>query len=97
MLVVNTVSNRVVRLLGKDEVVRWLNLTLYQGAPAKKGVTTMVCPNTRLRPLPMLTASQAMAASANPILANKGVRDPTLFCTGYKKQRFYLFTRAEPE
>ncbi|KAJ7134653.1 hypothetical protein C8R44DRAFT_870261 [Mycena epipterygia] len=78
--VVNTVSNRVVRLLGKDEVVRWLNLTLYQGAPAKKGVTTM-----------------AMAASANPILANKGVRDPTLFCTGYKKQRFYLFTRAEPE
>ncbi|KAJ7044161.1 hypothetical protein C8F04DRAFT_691246 [Mycena alexandri] len=78
--VVNTVTNRVVRLLGKDEVVRWLNLALYQGAPAKKGVTTM-----------------AMAASANPILATKGVRDPTLFCTGYKKQRFYLFTRSEPE
>jgi hypothetical protein len=38
-----------------------------------------------------------MAASANPILANKGARDPTLFCTGYKKQRFYLFTRSEPE
>ncbi|KAJ6559163.1 hypothetical protein DFH09DRAFT_1036533 [Mycena vulgaris] len=78
--VVNTVTNRVACLLGKDEVVRWLNLTLYQGAPAKKGVTTL-----------------AMAASANPILANKGVRDPTLFCTGYKKQRFYLFTRSEPE
>ncbi|KAJ7675792.1 hypothetical protein DFH06DRAFT_1266388 [Mycena polygramma] len=78
--VVNTVTNRVVRLLGKDEVVRWLNLALYQGAPSKKGVTTM-----------------AMAASANPILANKGARDPTLFCSGYKKQRFYLFTRAEPE
>ncbi|KAJ6613299.1 peptidyl-prolyl cis-trans isomerase [Mycena sp. CBHHK59/15] len=78
--VVNTVTNRVVRLLGKDEVVRWLNLSLYQGAPAKKGFTTM-----------------AMAASANPILANKGVRDPTLFCTGYKRQRFYLFTRSEPE
>lgn len=39
---VNTVTNRVVRLLGKDEVVRWLNLSLYQGAPAKKGFTTMV-------------------------------------------------------
>lgn len=38
-----------------------------------------------------------MAASANPILANKATRDPTLFCTGYKKQRFYLFTRSEPE
>ncbi|KAF7365190.1 Peptidyl-prolyl cis-trans isomerase cyp15 [Mycena venus] len=78
--VVNTVTNRVVRLLGKDEPVRWMNLSLYQGAPSKKGVTTM-----------------AMAASANPILANKGARDPTLFCTGYKKQRFYMFTRSEPE
>ncbi|KAF8895489.1 peptidyl-prolyl cis-trans isomerase [Infundibulicybe gibba] len=77
--VVNIITNRVVRLLGKDEVVRWLNLSLYQGAPAKKTVTTM-----------------AMAASANPILAEKGARDPTLFCTGYKRPRFYMFTRAEP-
>jgi hypothetical protein len=38
-----------------------------------------------------------MAASANPILADKGQRDPTLFCTGYKKPRFYLFTQSEPE
>lgn len=78
--VVNTVTNRVVRLLGKDETVRLMNLTLYQGAPAKQGRTTL-----------------AMAASANPILANKAARDPTLFCTGYKRQRFYLFTRSEPE
>nr|GAT60209.1 peptidyl-prolyl cis-trans isomerase [Mycena chlorophos] len=77
--VVNTVTNRVVRLLGKDEPVRWMNLSLYQGAPAKKGITTI-----------------AMAASANPILANKGERDPTLFCTGYKRSRFYMFTRSEP-
>ncbi|CAE6448309.1 unnamed protein product [Rhizoctonia solani] len=78
--VVNTVTNRVVRLLGKDETGRWLNLALYQGAPAKKGRTTM-----------------AMAASANPILANKEERDPTLFCTAYKRPRFYMFTREEPE
>lgn len=38
-----------------------------------------------------------MAASANPILADKGQRDPTLICTGYRKPRFYLFTRSEPE
>lgn len=38
-----------------------------------------------------------MAASANPILASKETRDPTLFCTGYKRQRFYMFTRTEPE
>ncbi|CCA72530.1 probable cyclophilin E [Serendipita indica DSM 11827] len=39
----------------------------------------------------------AMAASANPLLAERGVRDPTLFCTAYKKNRFYMFTRSEPE
>ncbi|KAI5121089.1 hypothetical protein M0805_008602 [Coniferiporia weirii] len=78
--VVNIVTNRVVQLHGKDETVRWMNLSLYQGAPAKKGFTTV-----------------AMAASANPILASKETRDPTLFCTGYKRQRFYMFTRTEPE
>ncbi|OSX59926.1 hypothetical protein POSPLADRAFT_1149201 [Postia placenta MAD-698-R-SB12] len=78
--VVNTVTNRVVRLFGKDETARWMHLTLYQGAPAKKGLTTA-----------------AAAASANPLLAEKAVRDPTLVCTGYKRQRFYMFTRSEPE
>ena len=78
--VVNTVTNRVVRLLGKDETVRWMNLSLYQGAPAKRGITTV-----------------AMAASDNPILADKAARDPTLFCTGLKRQRFYMFTRSVPE
>ena len=38
-----------------------------------------------------------MAASANPILAERAARDPTLFCTAYKKNRFYMFTRSEPE
>ncbi|EKM51860.1 uncharacterized protein PHACADRAFT_127818 [Phanerochaete carnosa HHB-10118-sp] len=78
--VVNTVTNRVVRLLGKDETVRWMHLTLYQGAPAKTGLTTV-----------------AAAASANPLLAEKAVRDPTLVASGYKRQRFYMFTRSEPE
>lgn len=78
--VVNTVTNRVVRLLGKDETIRWMQMTLYQGAPAKKGATSL-----------------AAAASANPLLAEKAVRDPTLICTGYKRQRFYMFTRSGPE
>jgi peptidylprolyl isomerase domain and WD repeat-containing protein 1 len=38
-----------------------------------------------------------MAASSNPLLAEKAVRDPILFSTGYKRQRFYMFTRSEPE
>jgi len=77
---VNIFNNRVVRLLGKDETGRWLNLSLYQGAPAKKGPSTL-----------------AMKASANPILQTKEQRDPTLFCTAFKRPRFYMFTRTEPE
>jgi peptidylprolyl isomerase domain and WD repeat-containing protein 1 len=46
--VVNVVTNRVARLLGKDESVRWMNLALYQGAPAKKGLAP-VCAYSRSR------------------------------------------------
>ena len=38
--VVNTLTNRVVRVYGKDEPFRSLNLTLYQGAPLQKSVMT---------------------------------------------------------
>lgn len=38
---VNTVTNKVSRVLGKDETLRFLNVSLYQGAPAKKGITTL--------------------------------------------------------
>ena len=39
---VNTVTNKVARLLGKDETVRWMNLAIYQGQPSKKSLNTMV-------------------------------------------------------
>jgi peptidylprolyl isomerase domain and WD repeat-containing protein 1 len=77
MAVINTVTNKVVRVLGKEETLRFLNLSLYQGAPAKKGFTTL-----------------AMAASANPLLQEKATRDPHLFCTAYKRSRFYLFGKG---
>jgi peptidylprolyl isomerase domain and WD repeat-containing protein 1 len=38
-----------------------------------------------------------MAASANPLLLDTEGRDPTLFATAFKKQRFYIFSRSEPE
>ena len=38
----NIVTNRVARLLGKDETVRWMNLAIYQGQPAKKSLNTAV-------------------------------------------------------
>ncbi|KAM0748186.1 hypothetical protein T439DRAFT_75986 [Meredithblackwellia eburnea MCA 4105] len=78
--VVNTVTNKVARMLGKDETIRFLNLALYQGMPIKKGFTTI-----------------AMATSENPLLAEKDARDPTLFCTAWKRPRFYMFTRSHAD
>jgi peptidylprolyl isomerase domain and WD repeat-containing protein 1 len=39
--VINTLSNRVVKLYGREEPFRPLNLALYQGQPDKKGVVTV--------------------------------------------------------
>lgn len=39
--VVNTVTNKVARVIGKDEIMRFLDLALFQGAPAKKGIQTL--------------------------------------------------------
>ncbi|KAI9091714.1 hypothetical protein DFS34DRAFT_584331 [Phlyctochytrium arcticum] len=39
--VVNIRTNKVVRLIGKAETQRFMNVTLYQGAPRKKGLITL--------------------------------------------------------
>ncbi|MCJ1457976.1 hypothetical protein MMC28_008345 [Mycoblastus sanguinarius] len=39
--VINTLTNRVVKVYGKEESFRSLNLTIYQGQPQKKGVVTV--------------------------------------------------------
>ncbi|KAK4997512.1 Peptidyl-prolyl cis-trans isomerase cyp15 [Elasticomyces elasticus] len=39
--VINVLENRVVKVYGKDEPFRPLNLALYQGQPEKKGVVTV--------------------------------------------------------
>ncbi|KAH6564930.1 hypothetical protein BASA62_007638 [Batrachochytrium salamandrivorans] len=39
----------------------------------------------------------AMAASDNPLVKDAETTDSTLFCTAYKKSRFFLFTRREPD
>lgn len=39
--VVNTLTNRVVKVYGKDETFRPLNLAMYQGQPDKKGLVTV--------------------------------------------------------
>ncbi|MCJ1355755.1 MAG: Peptidylprolyl isomerase domain and WD repeat containing protein 1 [Icmadophila ericetorum] len=39
--VINTLTNRVVKVFGKDEPFRALNIALYQGQPQKKGIVTI--------------------------------------------------------
>lgn len=92
-------------MLGKDETVRFLNLALFQGMPIKKGITTIVCSpsptalqtDVNYFTSPFFSSVQAMATSDNPLLAQKDEPDPTLFCTAWKRPRFYLFTRSHPE
>lgn len=79
--VVNILTNVVSRIIGKGENMRCLQLTLYQGIPKKKDAA----------------ATTLLQETAD----NPGLRatdeDPTLFSTGFKKSRFYMFTRREPD
>ncbi|CAG8670190.1 15016_t:CDS:10, partial [Gigaspora rosea] len=78
--VVNLTTNKVVRLIGKTEPHRFLNMALYQGAPRKKAIVTL-----------------AMAASDNPLMKESETTDPTIFCTAFKRNRFFMFTQREPD
>ncbi|KAJ3179601.1 Peptidyl-prolyl cis-trans isomerase cyp15 [Geranomyces variabilis] len=78
--VVNIQTNKVVRLIGKGENQRFMNVALYQGAPKKKGLITL-----------------EMAASDNPAFKESEALDPTLFCTAYKRNRFYCFSKREAD
>ncbi|KAJ1941651.1 Peptidyl-prolyl cis-trans isomerase cyp15 [Kickxella alabastrina] len=76
--VVNLATNKVVRILGKPESHRFVQIALVQSTPESN--------NTRLD----------LVASANPAAKNIDI-DPTVFCTAFKRNRFYMFTREEPD
>ncbi|KAJ8982587.1 hypothetical protein NQ317_005059 [Molorchus minor] len=77
---INLHTNRCVKIIGKSENLRILNIALYQGSAKKsKAAVTL-----------------EIEASSNPTL--EGILpDPMLICTAYKKPRFYLFSRREPD
>lgn len=64
---------RCVRILGKLENIRVVQLSLFQGVAKAMHVAPTV----------------EMKASDNPALDNVEP-DPTIFCTAFKKNRFYL-------
>jgi len=79
--VVNIVTNKVARMLGKAESnQRFLNVSLYQGVPKAKATITL-----------------EMAASENPAFKDPLETDPMLFATAFKKNRFYAISKREPE
>lgn len=83
---VNVVTNRVVKILGRLESgVRFLQLALYQGKYKGSVATGM---------LSLLLAVFTFIADN---LQQNATDDPTLACTAYKKNRFYLFTRRDPK
>lgn len=93
-------SNKVSRILGKDENNRFLHLSIFQGNAEKKKLMTVVCilsHNCYYCTFVERRISQAMAASENPLLNKPIENDPILFCTAYKRSRFYLFGQSEPE
>lgn len=77
---INLFTTKCVRIIGKNENLRLLNIALYQGSAKKsKAAVTL-----------------EIEASNNPTL--EAIQpDPTLICTAYKKSRFYLFSRREPD
>ncbi|KAK9467813.1 hypothetical protein V1512DRAFT_222456 [Lipomyces arxii] len=63
---VNIVTNRCIRLFGSEDNVRFLNMSLYQGAPNRKGIMT----------LEMATAENALvneSLSTDPTLFATGM------------------------
>jgi len=64
--VLNTYTNRVVKVYGKDENSRPLSIAMYQGQPQKKGITTVAMAASNN---PLLQESEAR----DPILFTTGV------------------------
>ncbi|NXA32365.1 PPWD1 protein, partial [Eudromia elegans] len=78
--VINVETNRCIRILGKQENIRVMQLALFQGVAKKHRAAITI----------------EMKASENPVLQNIQP-DPTVICTAFKKNRFYMFTKREPE
>ncbi|CAO1614979.1 unnamed protein product [Parajaminaea phylloscopi] len=86
----NTFTQETSRIMGNDESVRFLNVSLFQGVGGleKKRTKSLAL---------MASENPAAAAAAASARGGPDVADPTLFCTAFKRERFYLFTRLEPD
>lgn len=70
--VINTLTNRVVKVYGKEEPFRALNLAMYQGQPQKKGVVTV---SMAASANPLLQEAE----ERDPILVSTGSGKPRFY------------------
>ena len=85
--VVNVVTNKVVRVLGMVESgERFLSVALYQGVP-------------RVDSQFLLNRAGAEGVGSKTVeqMSDDAAPDPTIYCTSFKKRRFYCFSRREPD
>lgn len=78
--VFDLLANRAVRLVGKGETFRFVNIALFQGSPKEEKAAETL----------------DLVASDNPAMKAKKPEDPTIIATALKKNRFYLFTNRDP-
>ena len=78
---VNWYTNKCIKIIGKSENIRPLSISLYQNLNSLKDKANITI---------------EMAAANNPNLDNV-IIDPSLFTNAYKRNRFYIFTRRNPE
>ncbi|KAH7638367.1 hypothetical protein HUG17_2400 [Dermatophagoides farinae] len=81
--ILNWYTNKLVKMIGKGENFRPLSVALHQQIADLKTSKGVLTPE-------MITAN-------NPTLEQAAHSDPTLFCTGFRKNRFYMFTKREPD
>ncbi|RXM96902.1 Peptidylprolyl isomerase domain and WD repeat-containing protein 1 [Acipenser ruthenus] len=79
-VITHIACTKCVRILGKQENIRVVQLGLFQGIAKVHHAAPTI----------------EMKASDNPAL-QRAEPDPTIFCTAFKKNRFYMFTKREPE
>ena len=86
----NLVTNRVVRTVGSSEPgERFLALALYQGIP--KVDTQFLLSRAG-------ADGKAVASSTVEEMTSEGMKnDPTIFCTSFKRRRFYAFSKRAPD
>eukprot|EP01033_Poteriospumella_lacustris_P006501 gene6501-4680_t len=83
--VVSLATNAVVRIIGQGErAERFIHIALYQGIP-------------KVDQQLLLARSGGEQKTADQLLAEASMPDPTIFATSFKRRRFYCLSSREPD